>query len=332
MAAEINETDKMEVPKITTFVQKKTKASSNKGLIQLYQDETSVTRALCFIQGADEVTRNEAFSHEWCQYPPSMFKPDRDLKAGFAMIKSTKSDFLTCLLLKVAGKVAQPQELPSSALATTYLVDTMAFIQRYIKMKAKTFKELAEQYIQKLLQCLPTNCTNLNIVGDRYDFGPAESIKGDERERRELKHEQGREYIMKDSLDIPDWDELMSNANNKGTLLKYFSNYLCKNAETLIPENIIAIIGGLFEARSRCEAVRNGVVVEIPALSCEQHEEADTRIIAHLAYCADTLGYKRAVIACTDTDIIILAMYHFCFLPLEQLWIKKMMYSYQYMI
>ena len=131
VAAEMNETDKIEVPKITGFVQKKSKTSSNKGLIQLYQDESSVTRALCFIQGEDEVTRNEAFSHEWCKYPPSMFKPDSDLKTGFAMIKSTKSDFLTSLLLKVAGKVAQPQELPHSLLATTYLIDTMAFIQRY---------------------------------------------------------------------------------------------------------------------------------------------------------------------------------------------------------
>ena len=50
------------------------------------------------------------------------------------------------------------------------------------------------------------DCTNLNIVGDRYDFGPTENMIGDEGERRELKHELGREYIMKDSLDIPDWD------------------------------------------------------------------------------------------------------------------------------
>ena len=190
-------------------------------------------------------------------------------------------------------------------------------------MKAKTFKELAEQYIQKMLQRMPENCANLNIVGDRYDFDSTESIKGDENERRELKHEQGREYVMKDSLDIPDWDELMSNANNKGTLLSYFSNCLCQNAETLIPENVIVILGGSFETRSKSVAVRNGTCVEIQALSCEQHEEADTRIMAHLAYCADTLGYKRAVIACTDTDIIMLAMYHFCFLPLEQLWIQK---------
>ena len=102
-----------------------------KGLVQLYQDKSSVTRALCFIQRADEGTRNDVFSHEWCKYPPSMFKPDTDLKTGFTMNKSNESDFLTALLLKVASKVSQLQELPPSTLATTYLIDTMAAIQSY---------------------------------------------------------------------------------------------------------------------------------------------------------------------------------------------------------
>ena len=46
----------------------------------------------------------------------NMFKPDTDLKTGFAMNWSNKSDFLTALLLKVAGKVSQPQELPPSTI------------------------------------------------------------------------------------------------------------------------------------------------------------------------------------------------------------------------
>ena len=43
---------------------------------------------------------------------------------------------------------------------------------------------------------VPKNCTNLNIVGDRYDFDPTENIKEGERERRETKHEQSREYVI----------------------------------------------------------------------------------------------------------------------------------------
>ena len=86
-------------------------------------------------------------------------------------------------------------------------------------MKATTFIELVEQYIQKMLQSVPKNCTNLNIVGDRYDLDPTENIKGCERKRRELRHEQVREYAMKDSMDIPEWNEIVSIENNKGTLL-----------------------------------------------------------------------------------------------------------------
>ena len=134
------------------------------------------------------------------------------------MNKSNKGDILTALLLKVADMVSQPQEVPPSTLKTIYLIDAMAFLQRNRKMKAKSFKKLVKQYIQKMLQSMPKNCTNLNIIWDRFDFDPTKSIKGDERERRELKHEQGREYVMKDFLDIPDWND-MSNANNKEPLL-----------------------------------------------------------------------------------------------------------------
>ena len=61
----------------------------------------------------------------------------------------------------------------------------------------------------------PQGCTNVNIVGDIYDFSQTESLKGDERERRESKQGPGREYAMRDGLDVPDWMELMSNSNNK---------------------------------------------------------------------------------------------------------------------
>ena len=322
LTAEASGSDKIIVPKIITFVQKKTKTPPCKSLVQLYQDESAVTRALCFIEGADEKTRYEAFSHEWSSYQPSLFKPDAELKTGFAMIKSNKSEFFTALLLKAGSEVTQPQSLPPSIMATSYLIDAMSFIQRYRTMRAKLFKELVEQYVSKILQNKPQGCTSVNIVGDRYDFSQTESLKGDERERRESKHGPGREYPMTDGLEIPDWMELMSNLNNKANLLSYFSNSICQNAEEMIPKDVIVIIGGCFEYRSKAVAVRNGNIVDIDLLSCEEHEEADTRIMAHLAYIANTLGYKRAVISCTDTDIILLAMYHFCLLPLEELWIQ----------
>ena len=62
----------------------------------------------------------------------------------------------------------------------------------------------------------------------------------------------------------------------------------------------------------------------LPDVSCESHEEADTRIFAHLAYCAQHYGYTHAVIQVTDTDILVMAIYHCIRIPgLEELWVQK---------
>ena len=45
-------------------------------------------------------------------------------------------------------------------------------------------------------------------------------------------------------------------------------------------------------------------------LSCTEHEEADTQIIAHIVYSANHFGHKNFVVHATDTDIIILYIYH----------------------
>ncbi|KAG1686688.1 Cleavage stimulation factor subunit 3 [Nymphon striatum] len=56
-------------------------------------------------------------------------------------------------------------------------------------------------------------------------------------------------------------------------------------------------------------------------LYCPNHEEADTRIFAHIASCDDNNVF---VIQATDTDIIFLAMYHFPRLPnVVELWVEK---------
>ena len=53
-------------PKVVTFAeQKKAKPSNEKVLTKVYREESSVTRTLCFLQGADETTQANAFSHEW---------------------------------------------------------------------------------------------------------------------------------------------------------------------------------------------------------------------------------------------------------------------------
>jgi len=132
-----------------------------------------------------------------------------------------------------------------------------------------------------------------------------------------------REYLPADNLDIPPWSELIGNPRNKANLLRYFSDYVCDHSQELIPDGTTVILGGSFEDKGKAVAVRQDAQTSLHSISCEEHEEADTRLIAHLSYCANSLGFKRAVVSCTDTDVIMLCMYHFCFLPVDEVWIQK---------
>ena len=65
--------------------------------------------------------------------------------------------------------------------------------------------------------------------------------------------------------------------------------------------------------------------VELPELSCEKHEEADTRMFAHIAYSVQILHHKRAVVVATDTDVIMMCMYYITHMDgLQEMWVKTL--------
>ena len=69
--------------------------------------------------------------------------------------------------------------------------------------------------------------------------------------------------------------------------------------------------------------ISNATVSTLDELSCSLHEEADTRIMAHMWYSVEQLGCTRAVVHATDTDIIILSMYYYCCLAsVQELWVQ----------
>ena len=69
--------------------------------------------------------------------------------------------------------------------------------------------------------------------------------------------------------------------------------------------------------------LRSGVNEVVDELSCKSHEEADSKIFAHLAYCHQTLGQTRAIIHATDVNIIMLSSQHLLSLEgLQEIWIQ----------
>ena len=128
------------------------KPGRSQNLIKIYKDETSVTRTLCFFHSADEETRYKVISHEWTDYPSSLFETDPRLTQGYTMWKGCKSDFVKTLSSQVDAIFRQPNLFPECVLSSMYLTDMMSFVQKYQHLGAKTFGQLLLSYIAKIVQ------------------------------------------------------------------------------------------------------------------------------------------------------------------------------------
>ena len=114
----------------------------------------------------------------------------------------------------------------------------------------------------------------------------------------------------------------MDNPRNKANLL-HFTATSFKDEHDAIPNGVSVILGGMMEDGS-CTLELTTSTCSPLDLPCSDHEEADSRLVAHLAYCVNHLGYTRAVIHATDTDIILSCLYHLSRMStLEELWVQR---------
>ena len=102
------------------------------------------------------------------------------------MRKGTKSNFLSAMSSDLQEGWKETHDLPTSNtdIQTAYIVDAMAFVQRFRNMNCSTFGEMSEKYLQQLNKSKPGGCSMIHVVSDRYDVPEAESLKYDERQRR----------------------------------------------------------------------------------------------------------------------------------------------------
>ena len=125
------------------------------------------------------------FGHEWTSCPASLFEPDPSLDQS-------------------------------------YVVRVMAFVQHYQYLQSSTFHELHRKYLRQLIGILPDKCDCIHFVVDRYYVSPAESLNGEEREKRmKTCPSKMREYKPHDTLPIPEWKGFIQNPLNKANPLNY---------------------------------------------------------------------------------------------------------------
>lgn len=319
--AEEEQAFKVQPVRLKPFASVKKKTPTSKNEKKLHMDESDVSRSLCFATNLSNKEKIDAFAHEWAEYPCSLFKPDDNHPSGYAMRKGTKADYLVAL--QTTLNYETHEQLPESLEPTSYCIDMMAFVQQFMDMGSQTFYEMQQRYLKKIVSSRPQNCNVLHIVGDSYDTKD-NSLKFEERQRR-MKTLGTKTYVPHHQVPIPKWNDFIANHENKSNLLKYLQESWIQETG-LIPDGCSVVVGG-FCPGPAVIITCNGVSL-VSSLACPQHEEADTRIFAHATYSVSEQGCTRVVIRASDTDIIIMGIYHCTRIPdLKEMWIKKFVSS-----
>ncbi len=108
------------------------------------------------------------------------------------------------------------------------------------------------------------------------------------------------------------WDAFMRSNANKDELFRYLSDCIqsCEKGRKVI-------ISTKDEAIVSTQIDTSDVEYHQPC----SHEEADTRILLHIAHCARQ-GLRKVIIRTIDTDVVVLAIGHFLALRLDELWVS----------
>ena len=119
-----------------------------------------------------------------------------------------------------------------------------------------------------------------------------------------------KEFILSDNLEVPESNYFIGNPKNKGNLHYCITKSIC-NSFKEIPEGMTVTLGGTGESSADTIAIRHSGIEMLPELGCANHEEADTRLVAHMIYNCRMFHRSRKVVHANDTDIILLCMYHY---------------------
>lgn len=87
------------------------------------------------------------------------------------------------------------------------------------------------------------------------------------------------------------------------------------------------ILGGMNQDPGKTVKLTEQGGTVIKSLSCDTHEEADTRLIAHISYAVSEDGCKRAIVQANDTEVILLCIYYVSRFNLAELWVEKRSHS-----
>lgn len=228
------------------------------------------------------------FRHENQACPPSLSQLGK-LRSG------TKADLMQCLQRFCEAR----SEAPDS---DVIILDGAVAINFLQPQGAKTFDEYARKIFVPYVRAQLQYASRLDVVWDQYR---TDSLKSQTREKRG----KGIRRRVDGPTNLPgNWQQFLRIDANKAELFAFLAVYLI-NLET--KKEVVTTSG----QNVLCNLPR-----DLTSLAPCNHEEADSRIILHLADAVNQ-GSKKVLLRTVDTDVVVLAVAAAVQINIQELWV-----------
>lgn len=267
---------------------------------KLLLDPEVLFRRLFAISQQREVDLRTVLEYELAAVPPSLFNADGSMR------KTVKSDLAKCLESNCA-EVRQLASPDGNLFNTVYIIDGMAMVQSLDDTKFKTFDDLGDIILGRLLRILndDTLCvSDVALVFDRYD--KENSIKSMERKRRGG-GEIVSSHIISGNRAVPNYKQFLKSTGNKASIAVFICYYVEQNGPCRLTNGkSIILSGGYADGEVTKQVTRHGIACLNHLFST--HEEADTRMILHAAdLCQES---ERLIVRADDTDVLVILLFY----------------------
>lgn len=160
-------------------------------------------------------------------------------------------------------------------------------------MTGQTFEAYAQKTFLPYVKTFLRSAERVDVVWDVYI---KKSLKQFARGKRGKGKKQRRRVVA--SVPVPgNWQEFLRVDDNKTELFGFLAQYL---VQLHVQDKVVITAKGE-------NALSNNPLINISDLGPCTHEEADTRMILHIAH-ARRNGYHNILIRTVDTDVVVLAI------------------------
>ena len=229
------------------------------------------------------------FRHENQACPPSLSQ-DGKLRMG------TKSDLLGCL----EGCCTTPK--PDAPDTNVTIIDGAVLVNILKPMAAKTFTEYALNVVCPYIQSRLQHADRVDIVWDQYQENSLKTQTRNKRGKGIRRRVEGRTSLPQN------WQQFLRVDANKTELFAFLAEHISR-----------------LQTDKQVVTTYGAQVLSIPPrdtslLAPCSHEEADTRMILHLAD-AVYQGFQKILLRTVDTDVVILAVAAVAKIEVQEVWI-----------